>query len=229
MEMKDLRLKDLRQPLLEKLGQYEFVVKIDDDEIEITESERKHEQDKAGTLTKKVIIHSIPFHEHIWRINVEKKVPGLSVAGRTVDLILSLVDDNCLRVYLIELKSRIDDEQLADIIKKLQESISRFYFLLLLNDSNSHKQFPDLKISFKGVIFYNGNQKFSDKEKPSPSTFEGQQIQRIHQIFKDEQNQRKGVLKCESILTRQSIPIQFYAKGFKDGEIRVSFADIAMK
>lgn len=229
MEMKDLHLKDLRQPLLEKLGQYEFVVKIDDDEIEIIESERKHEQDKAGTLTKKVIIHSIPSPEHIWRINVEKKVPGLSVAGRTVDLILSLIDDNCLQVYLIELKSRIDDRYLDDIIKKFEESISRFYFLLLLNESSSHKQFSDLKISFKGVVFYNGKQKCSAKENLSPSTFEERQIQRIHQIFKDEQNQRKGVLKCQSILTKQLIPIQFYAKGFENGEIRVKFADIAMK
>lgn len=151
------------------------------------------------------------------------------MAGRTVDLILSLIDDNCLQVYLIELKSRIDDRYLDDIIKKFEESISRFYFLLLLNESSSHKQFSDLKISFKGVVFYNGKQKCSDKEKLNPSTFEERQIQRIHQIFKDEQNQRKGVLKCQSILTKQLIPIQFYAKGFENGEIRVKFADIAMK
>lgn len=78
MEMKDLCLKDLRQLLLKKLGQTRpgeegFVVKVEDNEIEITEPERKHEQDKAGTLTKKVIIHSIPSYEHIWKINVEKK------------------------------------------------------------------------------------------------------------------------------------------------------------
>ncbi len=139
--------------------------------------------------------------------------------SKTVDSVLALIDKGILRVYLIELKSKINDSNLSTTVEKLNDSINRFYFLLLLND---HKDFPkDLKVSFKGVVFYNGEEELK-KDCPNKND-------QIHQIFKNTKDQQKGQLECETILGAEVIPIQFYAKGFKDGEIRVSFADIAMK
>ncbi len=225
------KLKDLRQALLTELGEarYKFVVKIDSDKIEIIESKnielvgsKNPGKGRKGTLCR-VTIHSIPALDFIWQINVEKNVSGLSPieGSKTVDSVLALIDidKGILRVYLIELKSKMNDHQLADIKEKLEGSINRFYFLLLLND---HKQFQNLTVSFKGVVFYTGKEELKgdcpDKD------------DQIHQIFKDEKNQQKGLLECATILDdRENISIQFYAKGFEDGEIRVSFADIAMK
>ncbi len=191
---------------------YEFVVKVDGDEIEIIESKNQG-KNRKGTLGR-VIIHGIPALDFIWQINVEKNVSGLSPieGSKTVDSVLALIDNGILQVYLIELKSKINDSNLLTTVEKLEDSINRFYFLLLLND---HKQFQNLTVSFKGVIFYNGEEASFDED------------DKIHRIFKDKQNQQTGSLECTTILEDgKNIPIQFYAKGFKDGEIRVSFDEI---
>lgn len=141
--------------------------------------------------------------------------------SKTVDSVLALVDKDkwILRVYLIELKSQINDRILLTTVEKLEDSINRFYFLLLLND---HKDFPhkdlpkDLKVSFKGVVFYNGEEELKE-DCPDKDD-------QIHKIFKD----KAGSLACNTILEDgENIPIQFYAQGFKDGEIRVEFTKIA--
>jgi hypothetical protein len=58
-----------------------------------------------------------------------------------------------LNVYIIELKSTIRDKALREIRGKIEDSISRFYFLLSLNNDTEHEKFKDLKIRFIALIF----------------------------------------------------------------------------
>jgi hypothetical protein len=71
-----------------------------------------------------VRIKAIPYEEYfIWRVNLEHEVQGLSrIENRTVEIALALIKKrkkDFLNVYLIELKSRIDDKYLADILKTI--------------------------------------------------------------------------------------------------------------
>jgi hypothetical protein len=187
-------VKEIRQKLQRKLADelHKFVVKIETDEIEIIEEKNR----SAGQL-QKVTIKGIPCDEYtIWRINLEHEVQGLSrIENRTVEIALAFIEKrktDFLTVNLIELKSRIDDKYLAEIIKKLGDSISRFYFLLSLNDSNDHKAFPNLQIRFMGVVFYNGKEKL-DKNHPSSED-------KIHKNFKDKSQGQKSLLECGTLL-----------------------------
>jgi hypothetical protein len=172
-----------------------------------------------------VRIKAIPYEEYfIWRVNLEHEVQGLSrIENRTVEIALALIKKrkkDFLNVYLIELKSRIDDKYLADILKKLSDSISRFYFLLSLNDSNDHKQFSNLQIRFIGIVFYNGKEKL-DKKHPNKAD-------KIHLIFNDKSQGQKGLVECETLLGKHKIPIKFCAKNFEkeSSSIEISFSEI---
>jgi hypothetical protein len=219
-------VKNIRKELQKKLGSepYHFVIAVTDDTIEIEESNNRG---SAGTL-QKVIICDIPYDDDrykFWRINLENEVQGLSSSNRTGDTALAVVrlgKKTYLDVYLIELKSQIKDKRhdLRNTVKKFSDSISRFYFLLSLNDNNAHKAFPNLEIRFVGLVFYNGK---AQLEPNYPAKND-----EIHQIFKNEKQQ--GMLFCETILDRQKIPVKFF-KNFDDssGSIELSFMDMERK
>jgi len=216
METLPLLVKQIRVQIQQQLTRRAFVVKITTDKIQIEELKNKGKG--AGKL-KKVIVNDFPYTDDSgrswsWKINLEKNVPGLSTANKTVDVALAILRKNRLDVYLVELKSEIDDHELTDILGKFQDSISRFYFLLLLNDSSDHKNFPpNLRIQFKGIVFYNGKG-------------EAHQNERIHQIFNHET--QAGKLECETLLGKDKIPIKFVANNFDKttGLIEISFKDI---
>jgi len=155
MELQPRLVKTIRAKLQERLTRGYFVVKITTDTIEIEEPKNREKQGKL----QKVIINDFPCTDDeywSWRINLEKKILGLSTSDKTVDIALAIlqIQKQRLDVYLIELKSRIDDHELNSILEQFQGSISRFYFLLSLNENNDHKNFPKLKIQFKGIVFY---------------------------------------------------------------------------
>lgn len=213
-------VKDIRKELPKKLGSSpcHFVKPMVSEMTEIEESKNRGD---AGTL-QKVIIYDIPINDDsykIWRINLENEVQGLSSSNRTGETALAVVKvgkKTYLDVYLIELKSQIKDKRhdLRNILKKFGDSISRFYFLLSLNDNDDHKAFPNLEIRFIGLVFYNGK---AQLEPNYPD-----QNDEIHKIFKN--NQQTGMLLCETILDRQKIPVKFI-KNFDEqtGSIKISF------
>jgi hypothetical protein len=213
-------VKNIRKELQKKLGTSpcHFVTPIVSEMTEIEESKNRGD---AGTL-QKVIIYDIPINDDsykIWRINLENEVQGLSSSNRTGETALAVVKVGkkaYLDVYLIELKSQIKDKRhdLRNILKKFGDSISRFYFLLSLNENDDHKAFPNLEIRFNGLVFYNGK---AQLESNYPDKND-----EIHQIFKNDQ--QTGMLLCETILDRQKIPIKFI-KNFDEqtGSIKISF------
>jgi hypothetical protein len=216
METLPLLVKEIRAKIQEQLTRRAFVVTITTDKIQIEELKNKGKG--AGKL-KKVILNNFPYTDEFprgwsWKIELEKNVPGLSTSNKTVDVALAILRKKRLDVYLVELKSEINDHELTDILGKFQDSISRFYFLLLLNDSHDHKNFPpNLRIQFKGVIFYNGKG-------------EAHKNERIHQIFKNKT--QAGKLECETILGKDKIPIKFCSKNFDKttGLLEINFNDI---
>lgn len=222
--MYSLFVTNIRQKLQKELKENGFVLEITTDTVEIEELKNRG---KPGKL-QKVIINDFPYTDDdywSWRINLEHKILGLATADKTVDIALAILQKQKQRldVYLIELKSQIDDQELNSILQQFQGSISRFYFLLLFNDRFDHKNFPKLKIQFKGIVFYNGKQKLADNNPNKDDS--------IHRIFKDKKQEQAGKIECDTILGRDKIPIKFFCQNFdkQEGIIEMSFNEIIEK
>jgi len=133
-------VKDIRQQLKEQLDINKLVEKVDNDELSIMELSK-------NAKLKKLTITNLPYNKcQIWRINLEKRILGLSSANKTGEIALVILKNKYLNVYIIELKSMIKDTILKAIKEKIQDSISRFYFLLSLNSEKDHEIFKNLKI-----------------------------------------------------------------------------------
>ncbi|KHD05751.1 hypothetical protein PN36_18970 [Candidatus Thiomargarita nelsonii] len=212
----------IRYELQKELGKKPdaFVVEITTDRIEIVE--RKNVGKRKSGVLKKVIINNIPCDNsayHIWRINLENKVQGFSPLGegnKTVDIALAFVKGKkikkFLNVFLIELKSEIKDILLEETLKKFEDSISRFYFLLSINDHDSYEEFKGLKIRFAGIVFYNGRGSATQDD-------------RIHAVFN--KTAQKGLLECQTLLGKLKIPLKFF-KNFESqtGTIQIRFEEM---
>ncbi len=222
-EPSPLTIKFVRDNLLNKLTKHRFVIKIVEATVEIEELKNAGGKKKEGTL-QKVVINNFPCTDYnnyrSWRINLENEVTGLSTSNRTVEAALAILNlrEKCLNVYLIELKSTINDKVLDAVYKKILASISRFYFLLLLND---HNQFRDYTIQFKGVVFYNGG-----KNLDATYTYRNGG-DKILQIFKN--SGQAGTMKCQTVLGEHQIPVKFFSNNFdkKKGSIEISFDEIS--
>lgn len=214
-------IREIRQRLQEKFGINKFVEEIRTDEIVIEEEKNKGKGKKEGTL-QRVTIQNIPFDEDnypfIWRINLEKEVQGLSpIANKTTEIALAVFrikkEKKILNVYLVEMKSKLDDKVLENIIKKFADTISRFYFLLILNDNHETEEFKNAQIRFAGLIFYNGNQNVNNDDTDITRAFHA--------------SNQKGKIECDNILELTKIPIQFF-KNFDSTtqSITVSFTEL---
>jgi len=102
--------------------------------------------------------------------------------------------------------------------EKIQDSISRFYFLLSLNSDKDHRAiFKDLKIRFIALIFFDGHDKTTSTTDPD--------FENIYEVFKN----RGGKLSCNTILdSGLPIPIKFFSEGFNKttGSMKINFSDI---
>jgi len=202
-------VKDIRQQLQQKLGLsiYKLVENVLDSEISIIEMGK-------NVKLKKLTLTHLPSEKcKIWRINLETQIPGLSTANKTGEIALVILKNNYLNVYLIELKSMIKNTTLKAIQEKIQDSINRFYFLLLLNSDKEHEMFKNLKIRFIALIFFDGHDKTTHTTEP------------IYKIF---QNQG-GQLACNTLLEKGlSIPVKFFSHNFDKttGSMKISFSDI---
>jgi hypothetical protein len=123
METLPLLVKEIRAKIQEQLTRRAFVVTITTDKIQIEELKNKGKG--AGKL-KKVILNNFPYTDEFprgwsWKIELEKNVPGLSTSNKTVDVALAILRKKRLDVYLVELKSEINDHELTDILGKFQD------------------------------------------------------------------------------------------------------------
>lgn len=214
-------VKEIRSRLQTQLDIDHLVEKIEDREIDI------EEHGKNATFKKLTITH-LPYEtSRIWRINLEKEIKGLSTANKTGEIALAILKEKFLNVYMIELKSTIKDRILKEIQGKIEDSISRFYFLLSLNSDKDNDRFKNLKIRFIALIF---SQRPKDKNitsttAPNFADIYSHKFENIHKIFRE----GGGQLKCVTILDQDlRVPLKFFCEGFDKttGSMKVSFNDL---
>lgn len=147
-----------------------FISTVRENSIEIKESNAR-----GADKLQKLVIRDIPCSDEqiIWRINFEKYITGLSKVERTntVEIALAILKESVLNVYLIEMKTMIKEKgnksTLLNLKKKIEDSISRFYYLLCMGipvnpdeckDSyikTDWEKFSNSDPNFYGIICYN--------------------------------------------------------------------------
>ncbi|SKB14477.1 conserved hypothetical protein [Planktothrix sp. PCC 11201] len=158
-------------------------VDLNDDSIEIIET-------RGSATLKKVSIRELDFKdkksriETIWKINLEKNIPGISTQGKTAEVALIILQkyetgDYKLNVCLIEMKSSLQPRtvkkgeskpkpsSLTDIKEKIQCNMNQMYMLMSLNNhQNPRKGYSgvSIHIDFKGIIIFNKNEISSDDD-----------------------------------------------------------------
>jgi hypothetical protein len=207
-------VKDIRSLLQTQLNNERWVEKVDSEAIDI-------EEKNANATFKKLTITNLPYDDkhRIWRINLEKNIKGLSTANKTGEIALAILKNKYLNVYIIELKSTIRDKALREIRGKIEDSISRFYFLLSLNSDTEHEKFKDLKIRFIALIFSQPPKEKNITNTTDPEFFN------IYDIFR----KKGGLLECKTILDQDlRIPLKFFSESFDKttGSMEIGFSDI---
>ncbi|OBQ30887.1 MAG: hypothetical protein AN483_02960 [Aphanizomenon flos-aquae MDT14a] len=211
----------LRDELHKALVKEEFIVEIPVTEDEIIEIKEK----TAPVKLKKVFIQKLNYSddkskvEKIWKIDLEKDIPGISTSSGTPEcaiLVLQKYESSYrLKILLIELKSSIDDEKLEKIRNKFSCAMSRIYMLLVLNNHlNLTKGYSEeeIYIDFKGILFYIKN------------NLKGEYDREFHEIFNHDSS---GSLTCKTILNDQDkIKVKFFC--WQD-EKTISLQDLLSK
>ncbi|MCP4348746.1 MAG: hypothetical protein GY795_24985 [Desulfobacterales bacterium] len=207
----------IQNELLQLLKTGKFFHKIENDTVTIVEDKNINKKDKL----KELRIKNVPYDENdvfMLLFNLEKEITGLSpLQQKSVEAALAFFENSRLKVYLIEMKSSIsekpNDSELKKILKKIEDSISRLYFLFFLFLDNFEKineyldirKFEESKTEFQAVIFYN-NQKIDKKADTSS---------RIYEVFQ----RKNGILECETIIGRQKIRVKFFQNSHQAQEI----------
>ncbi|WP_016952222.1 hypothetical protein [Anabaena sp. PCC 7108] len=218
----------LRDELHKALSKEEFIVEIpvtEDEIIEITEK-------NANAKLKKVSIQKLNYVDEkcqvkkIWKINLEKDIPGISTSSRTTEcaiLVLQKYESSYrLNIILIELKSSIDNKELEKIEEKFSSAMSRVCMLLVLNNHLNPKQGyneEEIYVDFKGILFY---KIFSEKRKS-----EGENYSQLYSILHT--SNKSGTLTCQTILREQDkIKVQCFCHQDNDleTEIRKNLKDL---
>ncbi|TAE61473.1 MAG: hypothetical protein EAZ87_02200 [Nostocales cyanobacterium] len=190
------------------------------------------EENGQGAKFKKLCIQGLNYAdnkskvERIWKINLEKEIGGISTRDSTPEcaiLVLQKYDSSYkLNILLIELKSSIDNEGLANIEKKFSCAMSRVYMLLVLNNHLNPTQGyneKEIYIDFKGILFY---RTFSARKK-----LEENNDSQLLEIIKNDN--KSGILTCETILNKEDkikIKCFCYPDVDKETEIRINLKDL---
>ncbi|MBS9386675.1 MAG: hypothetical protein HEQ24_21640 [Dolichospermum sp. BR01] len=225
---KNRSVHSLRDELHKALAKEEFIIEISATEYEIIEII----ENSSAAKVKKVSIQELNYSdekskvEKIWKIDLEKDIPGISTSSRTPEcaiLVLQKYKDSYrLNIILIELKSTIDNKELQKIGEKFQCAMSRIYMLLVLNNHlNSIQGYneSEIYIDFKGILFY---QRFSDKSKFIEKYNDKLYLQ-MYSILQTPD--KSGILTCETILRPQDkIDIKCFCQQDNDveEEIRIN-------
>lgn len=201
-------LKFLRFKVQKALAEQGLIeeVDLDDDSIEIIETSR------TATL-KKVCIRDLDFKnkklsiDTIWKINLERDIPGISTKGRTAEMALIILQKYetggyRLNVCLIEMKSslqprkiiknkkdwkdKVKDNSLIEIGEKIECNMNRMYMLMSLNNHQipskkvySRYSEANIDIYFKGIIIFGRNELSPDFD-----VFNSTELSRITDDYK---------------------------------------------
>ncbi|GGA47873.1 hypothetical protein [Okeania sp. KiyG1] len=175
--------------------------------------------------------------EKIWRVNLEKQIPGISTSGKTTEvalLVLQKYEGNSytLNIILVEMKSslqprktksgKVINSSFDEIHDKFRDSMNRMYMLLTLNNyGNPDKYYnrSSIKINFKGAIFY-------DRNEIKEGDIENDNEQNFYDIFEGKRN----LLTCSTILSdNDKIKVKSFNNIDDQGSITVKIEDLLFK
>ena len=182
---------------------------VDDDRIEVDEKSvtAKLKQIKIIELKDSDRKSQV---ERIWRVNLEKEIPGISTGSKTPEVALLVLENFSagnyrLTIILIELKSSLQNRELLNIKEKLRCAMNRLYLLMSLNNHGNPSQGYDLatiNVNFKGAIFYSRNNIQASKI-TEPEERE------VYDILT--KTPRSGQLRCSTLLNdNDPIEIKFF-------------------
>jgi len=145
----------------EAILDFDFLIPLSESDIPYSISENKNE---AGSgLLREVIINNIPTEEDprpkSWILNLEIETPSLFSRPqkvKSVEKALIVLGSDELLVFLLEMKNSLQpygDNGVEGIRKKIMDSIGRISLLLPIYLFGI--DFNDIKINYKGVVFYN--------------------------------------------------------------------------
>jgi len=212
-----MKLIDIRGKLQKALANpHRFVQAIDTSTLVL--KERKN-RGQVGTL-QKIIITDIP-HDHkykrFWLLDKleSRKIKGFSTADKTVEAFIISYSANAKRltVYMIEMKSKMRNETVEDILGKFEDSMSRFYLLFCLNSNHNIEEFKEATLHFKGLVFF--NEDATKRQRPD------RRYDDIYKAFK----RKKALVFCETITERVKIPIKFILSERKE-QHTISFKNL---
>jgi hypothetical protein len=211
-----------------------------EDEIRITE----HKNTDANKL-KTVIINNLKVGtiseairiEKIWQVNLETIIQenklglGVSQQSSTCECVLIILTKSDqyehynMNVCLIELKTDIGLKILESLIRKIRSNMNAMYLFLTLNNHNNPAQGyegKEIKINFKGIIFYN-----------KTSINENQDVSRLDLTQRDlleilKGNCKDNLLEISTFLKeKDKVGIKFFKNSNKDtDEMEVSIQDL---
>jgi hypothetical protein len=214
-------LLSLRDALHRAFKQEEFIVEIptEDDIIEISER-----NDKAKL--KKIVINELNYSDdkstviRIWKIDLEKDLLGIATSAKKTECAILVLQryesSDRLNVFLIELKSSLNNKTLTEIEEKFSSTMTRLYMLLVLNNHLNPSQGYNQKtiyIDFKGILFYK-NSKFDN-------SIDGQ----LSSIL--QKPEKVGVLTCKTILRGEDkIKIKCFEIPTSDNPFTIKLQDL---
>ncbi|NES02274.1 MAG: hypothetical protein F6K22_05130 [Okeania sp. SIO2F4] len=150
----------------------EEILLVDNEFIEIREEREKTPSLKLVKITELSYVDQKSKVEKIWRVNLEKQIPGISTSGKTTEVALLVLqkylesDTYRLNIILIELKSSLQSRKtksgkilsssLEEIQEKFWDTMNRMYMLLTLNNhGNENRSYShaSIHIDFKAGVF----------------------------------------------------------------------------
>jgi hypothetical protein len=221
-------LLDLRDEFHKALSDKQLIEEKPIAEDEIIEIEEKSKDAKLNKVCIQGLNYFDEKHkvERIWKINLEEPISGIETSSKTTEcavLVLQKYNSSCrLNILLIELKSSIDNEELANIEKKFSCAMSRVYMLLVLNNHlNPKKGYheEEIYVDFKGILFY---KKFSEKKKSEEDNYS-----QFSEIIKSDN--KSGTLNFQTFLRVQDdIKVKCFCHPDSDREtgIRINLKDL---
>ncbi len=197
-----MRVNEVRKKLQKALGHHYKFVQVLEEKDWLLEEKNNFKDD--GFL-QSVRITDIPIHDQdkrFWLLDKleSKDISGFVTQSKTVEAMLLCFSKKRKRltVFMVEMKSGIRNDTLEKILGKFEDSISRFYLLLCLNDNLHSNEFEGTMIDFKGIVFFNNdNTDFKARYRVK--------YDEINQVFR----KRRGRVNCETVIDPIKISVQF--------------------
>lgn len=213
-----MKVSEIRKQILKKLGSLgqnnKFIEMILSDTILINGKDK--EPNNSSDLNE-VIIHG--FSRYLdnnckfWKINLEKEMSGLSTNEKKCEALLIFLKEDRLNVFMIEIKTTIDDGKLNNINSKLNDTLNRFLILLILNNEHDTGKYSNLELKFYGVIFYNLSK---DIHETKP----------IHKCFRNESMSKSIVVSTEYLNEKPRVKLAFFKNKEKQEKMNLDFQEI---